>query len=123
VPGVFPLDFTVVPILLMFAHQYGDTWSRYLTWSVVASVIFSFGVSPVFQYFGIKAYYNWNFGYFFLLMMAVAVISRLVIQLVTATVEESTKGLAPSRRFFYVPNPAAKPMPQPEEEKNNTDKN
>ena len=111
VPGVFPIDFTVVPILLMLAHQYGSTWSRYLTWSALAALLFSFGISPAFQYFDIKAYYNWHFAYFVVLMMVVAVISRLTIQLAVTTVQTHARHISPAPGFSPLPQPAAKPLP------------
>lgn len=121
VPGVFPIDFTVVPILLMFAHQYGPTWSKYLTWSALASLIFSFGISPAFQFFDIKAYYNWHFAYFVVLMMIVAIISRLVIQMVAKTVQIHSTNFSSSTQFFPLPQPAAKHLPDSEENKKNSD--
>jgi hypothetical protein len=111
VPGVFPIDFTVVPILLMLAHQYGHTWSRYLAWSVLGSLLFSFGISPAFQYFDIKAYYDWHFAYFVVLMMAVAVTSRLAIELIVRTVQTHARAQSASPRFSPLPQPAAKPQP------------
>ncbi|MDR7867339.1 MAG: CBO0543 family protein [Sporomusaceae bacterium] len=111
VPGVFPIDFTVVPILLMVAHQYGLTWSQYLTWSALAALLFSFGISPAFQYFGIKAYYNWHFAYFVVLMMAVAVTSRLTIELVVRTVQTHPRDVSPSPGLSPLPQPAAKHLP------------
>ena len=123
VPGVFPIDFTVVPILLMLAHQYGATWSKYLTWSAFATLLFSFVISPAFQFLDIKAYYNWHFAYFVILMMILAVISRLAIEMVGKTVKthstdfSSSIGLSPFRQ------PAAKPLPDSEENKNNFDDN
>lgn len=111
IPGVFPVDFTVVPILLMIAHQYGATWSQYLTWSVVASVVFSFIISPTFQFFDIKAYYNWHFGYFFILMMIVAFISRAVIEFVKKTVRIHSASFSTTSRFAPIPQPAAKHVP------------
>ncbi len=111
VPGVFPLDFTVVPILLMLAHQYGHTWSRYLAWSALASLLFSFGISPAFQYFDIKAYYNWHFAYFVILMMAVALTSRLTIELIVRTVRTHARTRSFASRFSPLPQPAAKPLP------------
>jgi hypothetical protein len=120
VPGVFPIDFTVVPILLMFAHQYGATWSKYLTWSALASLVFSFGISPAFQFFDIKAYYNWHFAYFFVLMMIVAVTSRLAIQLVGATVQTHAAERSVSPSFSPLPQPASKHLPDLEEKEKNT---
>jgi hypothetical protein len=118
VPGVFPIDFTVVPILLMLAHQYGSTWSKYLAWSAIASLVFSFIISPAFQYFDIKAYYNWHFAYFVVLMMAVAVTSRLTIELLVKTVQIHSTTSAKFTGFSPRPQPAAKPLPdQAENEK------
>lgn len=122
VPGVFPIDFTVVPILLMFAQQYGASWTRYLIWSAVASIIFSFGISPAFQFFGIKAYYNWSFAYFFFLMMIVAIISRAAIQMIAKTVQIHSTNSSSQNRFSLSPQPAAKHLSSVEEnEKDSSD--
>jgi hypothetical protein len=123
VPGVFPLDFTVVPILLMFAHQYGSTWSKYIIWSALASLLFSFVISPAFQLTGIKAYFNWHFAYFVFLVMVVAVISRLVIQMVAKTVQIHSTNFSSPPKFDPLPQPAAKHLPDLEENKKNTDDN
>lgn len=119
VPGVFPIDFTVVPILLMLAQQYCSSWSKYLMWSALASILFSFGISPAFQYFDIKAYYNWNFSYFFFLMMVVAITSRATIQMVEKTVQVNSTNSSFSKNFSPLPQPAAKQLPDLEE--NNKD--
>ena len=121
VPGVFPLDFTVVPILLMLAHQYGSTWSKYLIWSALGSLLFSFVISPAFQYFDIKAYYNWHFGYFVILVMMVAVISRLVIEFIAKTVERHSASSSTSVYFSSVLQPAAKHLPDYEDQQNSSD--
>lgn len=121
VPGVFPIDFTVVPILLMLAHQYGSTWPKYLTWSALASLFFSFVISPAFQYFDIKAYYNWHFGYFVILMMIVAMISRIVIELVEKTVKIHSANFSATTKFARVPLPAAKHLPDLNENNKNPD--
>ncbi|SMC48899.1 CBO0543 family protein [Sporomusa malonica] len=120
VPGVFPIDFTVVPILLMFAHQYGSSWTRYLTWSALASILFSSGISPAFQLFGIKAYYNWNFIYFFFLMMVVAIISRAVIQMIAKVVQINSTNFSSSKGFSLSPQPAAKRLSYVEETEKDT---
>jgi hypothetical protein len=108
VPGVFPIDFTVVPILLMLAHQYGSTWSKYLTWSALTSLLFGFVISPAFQFFDIKAYFNWHFGYFVILMMIVAMISRIVIEFVEKTVKIHSSSFPVATQSMLMPQPAAK---------------
>jgi hypothetical protein len=115
VPGVFPIDFTVVPILLMLAHQYGSTWSKYFTWSALASLLFGFGISPAFQLFDIKAYYNWHFAYFVVLVMIVAITSRLAIQMVEKTVQIHSNDFSSSKKFSPLPQPAAKHLPDLED--------
>ena len=123
VPGVFPIDFTVVPILLMLAHQYGSTWFQYLTWSAIASLLFAFVVSPAFQFFDIKAYYNWHFGYFVILMMIVAMISRIVIEFVEKTVKIHSSSFPATTQSMMMPQPAAKQLPDFEENSKNSDDN
>lgn len=123
IPGVFPIDFTVVPILLMLAQQYGSSWSRYLIWSALGSILFSFGISPAFQFFDIKAYYNWSFSYFLFLMMIVAVDSRIAIQFVEKTVKESSKKFSHSKSFSPIPQPTAKRLPDLEENNKDDNKN
>ena len=123
IPGVFPLDFTVVPILLMLAHQHGSTWSKYLRWSTLASLLFSFVISPAFQLTGLKAYYNWHFAYFVVLVMVVAVISRIAIQMISQTVQIHSTNFSSSPKFVPLLQPAAKHLPGLEENKKNTDDN
>ena len=121
VPGVFPIDFTVVPILLMLAHQYGSTWSQYLTWSALASLLFGLVISPAFQFFDIKAYYNWHFGYFVILMMIVALISRTLIEFVEKTVKIHSSRFSATTQSKLMPQPAAKQLPDFEEYSKDSD--
>lgn len=121
VPGVFPIDFTVVPIMLMLAHQYGSTWSQYLTWSALASLLFSLVISPAFQFFDIKAYYNWHFGYFIILMMSVAIISRALIEFVEKTVKIHSSSSLSIPQSKLMPQPAAKQLPDLEENSQDAD--
>ncbi len=121
IPSVFPVDFTVVPILLMLAHQYGATWSKYLTWSALAAFLFSFVISPAFQFFDIKAYYNWHFAYFVILMMIVAIVSRLTIEMVGKTVKAHSTDVSSSIQFSPLSQPAAKPLLDSEENKKDSD--
>ncbi len=123
IPGVFPIDFTVVPILLMLAHQYSSTWSTYIAWSVLASLVFSFGISPVFQFFDIKAYYNWHFAYFVFLMMVVAIISRGVIQFIKRMVQANADRCSSVNVRSLSPQPAAKPLPKVKENNKEPDDN
>jgi len=107
----------------MFAQQYGSSWSKYLIWSTLAALFFSFGISPGFQFFGIKAYYNWNFIYFFFLVMAVAITSRVTIQIVEKTVQVNSTHFSSSKNFFPIPQPTAKHLPEVKENDKDANKN
>lgn len=120
-PAPFPFDYTLVPILLMLSYQYGKHWGSYLGWSALASGLFSFGISPLFQATGIKSFYEWSFFYFFILMMGLAMLARYAMQLTVQTMEASRANHQAAPRHSAVLQPVMKPLS--DEEMDNAKKN
>ena len=77
-PAPFPFDFTVVPILYMFVLQYTSSWRSYLIGSLLASGVFSFIVTPIYVYLGIKEYHKFNNVYMFFLIFVVTIIIKVI---------------------------------------------
>lgn len=90
-PAPFPFDYTVIPILLMLAYQYGKDWRQYLFWAAIGSAVFSFIMSPIFAVTGIKTFFQWNFAYFFIIMLIIGVVSRVFILLTIQVMENARK--------------------------------
>ncbi len=90
-PAPFPFDYTVIPILLMLAYQYGKGWRHYLFWAAMGAGLFSFIISPIFNITGIKTYFQWSLAYFFIIIIIIAIISRFFIRLTVQVMESARK--------------------------------
>lgn len=115
----FPFDYSVVPILLMISYQYSSSWLTYIINSSLSSAFISFVVGPLFRYFGIMSYFDWNFIYFFLANIAMAAMARIVILLILQTVESSRTENTTANGYNSIAQPATKPLPN--KNKNNND--
>ena len=82
-PAPFPFDFTVIPILYMFVLQYTSSWRRYLIGSILASGVFSFVITPIYVFLGIKEYHKFNHFYMFILVLLVTTIIKVIYNWVT----------------------------------------
>ena len=114
-PAPFPFDYTAVPIAMMLVYQYCPRWSSYLAWSAAIAALFSFGLAPLLRVAGINTFFNWNFGYYFVILMAYATIARSVILLTLKAAADRAETRYASR-FPPLAQPAAKPLPDEEAE-------
>lgn len=78
-PSPFLHDFTITPLALMLAYQYSRSWKRFLIWSSVATGLITFVFFPLLIAFGFLTYINWNHIYSFVLIIAIASLSRGVL--------------------------------------------
>lgn len=107
----FPFDYSVVPILLMLSYQYSSNWLTYIINSSLSSAIISFVIGPLFRYYGIMIYFDWNFIYFFLANLAIAAIARIAILLILSIVKSSRIENAVASRYDPIAQPATKLLP------------
>jgi hypothetical protein len=77
-PAPFPFDYTVIPILYMLVIQYTSSWGSYIIGSLLASGIFSFVISPVYVFLGIKQFHKFNYFYMFILVLVVTTIIKVI---------------------------------------------
>jgi hypothetical protein len=83
-PAPFPFDYTVIPILYMLVMQYTSSWGGYILGSLLASGIFSFVISPVYVFLGIKQYHKFNHFYMFILVLVVTTIIKIIYNRIIA---------------------------------------
>lgn len=107
----FPFDYSVGPVFLMLAYQYGKNWITYTLFSIISSGIVSFVMAPIFQTLGIKSLFNWHFSYFFFIIIAIAIIARSAIILVLQTVRKNSEQKTYEESFSPLAQPATKRLP------------
>jgi hypothetical protein len=91
-PAPFPFDYTVIPILYMLVMQYTSSWRSYILGSLLASGIFSFVITPVYVFLGIKQYYKFNHFYMFILVVLVTTVIKIIYDwIVTIEYRKSAK--------------------------------
>ncbi len=88
-PATFPFDYTVLPILYIFVMQYSSSWKSYLIGSVIACSIFSFIISPIYVWLGIKIYHNFNYFYMFVLVFTVTTFIKAIFNWIDNIQEKS----------------------------------
>jgi hypothetical protein len=80
-PAFFPFHLTLAPITLMLVYQYTNNWYRFFIGAVLAAVIYSFGIAPLFVAIGEVQLLKWNHGYTFITFIARAVTARWILML------------------------------------------
>lgn len=113
----FPFDYTIAPILMMLAFQYTRTWSQYIPAAAVAAAFYSFVLLPLAQFLHIIELFRWNFAYHFIYLMGVAVVSRYVMLAVMASEAAARHHALAAANRSPLPQPAAKPLPDDENQK------
>ena len=107
-PSPFLHDLTLTPIALMVAYQYTHSWKNFLVWTAVATGIISFALFPLLTTFGFLTFYKWNYVYSFVLIMAIASLSRWVL-LGVLNIEHSYEDTKDESRALNY-QPAMKPL-------------
>lgn len=115
-PAPFPFDFSVLPISLMIVYQYSPDFMKYFWRSALLCAVFAFGLGRIYVATGIISFYNWLPIYSYILMMTVAIFSRIVIT-ITRQIVESAEERMPRTMPAAIFQPATKPLPE-EAEKN-----
>lgn len=80
---VFPVitasNLVFVILTLSLTHQYFSTWKSFSAAAIVVSGLLSFVLEPAFAFIKLYQLLNWNYGYNFLLYIAVALLVRGVV--------------------------------------------
>lgn len=111
-PAPFPFDYTVIPIMLMLAHQYGTTWGRYLGLAAVAGAIFYFVIIPAFVAAGMMTFFDFIPYVLFVPFMVAAAVARVTIIAVVRKARDSA-ALTEAPRV-QVSQVALQPLAKPE---------
>lgn len=116
-PALFPFHLTLLPIILMIVYQYTNNWRQYFTGTVIASVVYSFIILPIFAFVGEIKFYNWNYGYSFIAFILRSLIAYGAIML-CKQIQCSYEGRSEfSHRFTPICQPTAKPLPDTKSDK------
>lgn len=80
-PSLVPLNFTLFTVLFMLIYQYTNNWKSYIVVQLISSVISAFICLPILNWMGIGKILKWNYFYSFLLLIGVALLSKLFINI------------------------------------------
>lgn len=78
VPLLFPVDFILLPVILMFVYQWYPKWKSFLVANAIAAAILSFVVEPLTAMIGQYKLIKWSYFYSFPIYLVIIVFSRLV---------------------------------------------
>lgn len=107
-PAPFPFDFSIVPILLMLAYQYSDSWAKYIGWNALAIAAPVFAIAPLYQSLGIQSVYIGP-AFSYILLFAVGLIGRWAILAVLRIESRARQHTAYSPSHQGTAQPAFKP--------------
>jgi hypothetical protein len=75
-PRLFPIDFTVVPVVYMLVYQYFPKWKHFIIANTVVAAIFAFVMEPLMIWMNLYALETWKLYYSFPIYIAMAVICK-----------------------------------------------
>jgi hypothetical protein len=80
-PLILPATLTVVPVAYMLVFQYSRTFSKYLLWAIITSVIFAYVGQPLLQDMGTyHLYNNWKHTYSLLIYIAISLFAYWAVK-------------------------------------------
>ncbi len=77
---VWPIDFVVVPVTLMFVYQHCHTWKSFTIAVLFVSLLFSFVAEPLLVKYGFYTLVSWNYLYSFPIYLFMALLMRLLVR-------------------------------------------
>lgn len=75
-PRLFPIDFTVIPVVYMLIYQYCPTWKWFLVVSTIQSAVFSFIMEPLMIYLNLYDLVSWELIYSFPIYIIVSAVCK-----------------------------------------------
>ncbi|NPV93504.1 MAG: hypothetical protein HPY50_22335 [Firmicutes bacterium] len=90
---VLPIDYIVIPFTFMLLYQRFRPWLSFTIASVVTSAVFSFIMEPIVSWLNLATYLNWKFVYSFPIYIAMAALSRWLVDRLLARQIKSRKNI------------------------------
>lgn len=78
-PDLFPLAYTVHPILHLLIYQYTSSWKSFAIVDTLATAFFAFIVQPVYVWAGVLWLGGWNYFYSFITALGITFFARAVV--------------------------------------------
>lgn len=89
IPMLIPIDYSVLPVVLMLVYQYFPKWIPYIIVNIIIATGASFVVEPLFVRMNIYHPYNWEYFYSFPIYIAIAIGFKWLVQQLKVVVEKS----------------------------------
>jgi hypothetical protein len=107
--SLFLNDLTIVPLGFMLVYQYCHSWKKFLFWTVIAEMGYSFVFLPLLAKLEILRLYNWQFYYTFFIMLVAATIMRAIL-LTILEIEQTHAFRSSNNHLASALQPAMKPL-------------
>ncbi len=106
--ALFLNDLTLVPLGFMLVYQYCQTWKKFILWSIIVEIGFSFVFLPLLVSLDILRMYSWQYHFTFVIMIIVAAVMRAI--LLTVLKVEKSHEVSYCPPISSVVQPAMKPL-------------
>jgi hypothetical protein len=83
--GVFMSSVTLAPIIIMLVQQYTSSWKSYILWAGIGLAFLNFVIFPISMALGILKLHSWNLFYHFLMVLVIALFTRLIFLWIVGT--------------------------------------
>ncbi len=90
-PVITAINLLFVPLVLSLTYQYFSTWKSFSLAAIIIAGLLSFIFEPALTWADFYRLLNWNYGYSFLLYIAVALIIRGVVVLIFSIAENAQR--------------------------------
>jgi hypothetical protein len=78
-PGLLPVNFSVLSVLGMFLYQYFRSWKTFLIALTVLCCLLSFVGEPFMEYIGVYQRYGWKYWYSLPIYIVKPIVIRLMV--------------------------------------------
>ncbi len=75
-------DYSILPVAFMLAYQYFPSWKGFIIANTVISAVFSFAAEPLLVWMGFYEIHGWKYIYSFPIYIAIAIISKWMVNFV-----------------------------------------
>lgn len=78
----FTAGAAALPVTFMLLYQYFSEWKAYLRGCIIAALILSFALEPIYVWLNIYELYQWNYIYSFLIYIIVGLFCKWLISII-----------------------------------------
>jgi len=79
-----PINVSLLPVIYMLVYQYFTAWKEFIIATTLMAVFLAFVGEPFLVWFDVYVKFNWEHIYSFPIYIAIAVLIRLLVGLITA---------------------------------------